>query len=113
MSGASTIDTATAALAERVMGWRAAPDRFLKSNRVWIPRWRFQPFSNAADALTLLDAAKPDEYAIQSSNGAQIKVSVRIGGRIGTAAAATMQEAIATAVARAVGVTLAQGPTND
>jgi hypothetical protein len=34
-------DTLTAYLAERVMRWNATPDRFIKSGRSWIPRWRF------------------------------------------------------------------------
>jgi hypothetical protein len=32
-----------AVLAERVMRWGVGPDRFLLSNRCWLPRWRFQP----------------------------------------------------------------------
>lgn len=45
-------------LAECVMGWIAAPDRFMLGGRTWIPRWRFPPYQNIADAFQLLDTAK-------------------------------------------------------
>src|SRR5262245_53243691 len=38
-------DALTVALAERVMGWRVAPGRFIKSGRSWIPHWRFSPLT--------------------------------------------------------------------
>lgn len=104
---ASVQNCLTAALAERVMGWRAAPDRFLKSGRVWIPRWRFQPFSNVEDALTLLDAAQPTEYSIRSKVDGQVEVRVSVHGHLGVAIAGTRSAAISVAVARAIGLEVA------
>ena len=48
----------TGLLAERVMGWTAAPNRFMQGRRRWIPSWRFQPCESLADAFQLLDTAK-------------------------------------------------------
>jgi len=52
-----TSDVVTARLAERVMGWSVAPDRYLIGNRSWIPRWRFQPLERLEDAFRLLEKA--------------------------------------------------------
>jgi hypothetical protein len=51
----------TAILAQRVMGWRVAPDRFLMGNRRWSPRWRFQPTERVKDAYRLLERAAPQD----------------------------------------------------
>lgn len=107
MNDSPTIDTLTAALAERVMGWRAAPDRFLKADRVWIPRWRFQPFSNVEDALTLLDAAHPAEYSIRSRDDGRVEVHVSVHGHRAAAISDTRSAAISGAVARAIGLEVA------
>src|SRR5689334_12677749 len=60
-----TAEGLTAALAERVLGWKATPDRFVISNRRWMPRWRFQPTKNLEDAFRLLDATNPLEYTLR------------------------------------------------
>ena len=103
-----TIDTTTAELAERVMGWRAAPDRFLKSGRVWIPRWRFQPFRNIEDALTLLDAAKPAEYCI-SGGKKQVTVRVLISGNCGHMSGLSRPAVITAAIAIALRIEVPAG----
>jgi hypothetical protein len=99
-----TEDALTAVLAEQIMGWRAAPDRFLKSGRVWIPRWRFQPFRKIEDAFTLLDAASPLESVVSSDGTIKIFVRVRIGPRTGEAVGEHRAAVISSAVARAVGL---------
>lgn len=104
MKALPTLDSATAALAERVMGWRAAPDRFLKTGRVWIPRWRFQPFQKIEDAFTLLDAASPVESVVSSDGTTKIFVRVRIGSRTGEAVGEHRAAVISSAIARAVGL---------
>jgi hypothetical protein len=53
-----TAQVLTGLLGERVMGWIAAPDRFMLGGRTWIPRWKFPPYENLADAFQLLDTAK-------------------------------------------------------
>jgi hypothetical protein len=95
-------DQITAALAERVMGWRVSPDRFLMGERGWKPRWKFQPSSRLSDAVRLLETAEPDEYAITAARGGDCLVSVRIGGRTGTASDHSAAIAITNAIARAL-----------
>ena len=62
----STPDRLTELLAERLLGWRVTPDRFLTGNRGWRPRWRFQPLEHFADAAMVLEAAAPDEHEIRT-----------------------------------------------
>ena len=50
-----TVEQLTALLAEHLLGWTPAPDRFLLPNRRWMPRWRFQPFKSLSDAFQLLE----------------------------------------------------------
>jgi phage-related baseplate assembly protein len=42
-------------LAERVLGWRPAPDRFMTGARTYILRARFRPFTDIRDALRLAE----------------------------------------------------------
>ena len=46
-------DRLTEKVAALVLGWKATPDRFIKAGRSWIPRWRFRPFVEFADAFRL------------------------------------------------------------
>src|SRR5947209_17395895 len=94
----------TAGLAERVMGWRAGPDRFITENRQWIPRWRFRPFENLQDAFRLLERAAPDDYAMHPDGRGCFTVRVRIGGRTGESRDASKPRAITCAIARALGI---------
>src|SRR5580704_10575300 len=48
-------DRLTEKLAANVFGWKLAPDRFIKSGRSWIPRWRFSPLERLEDAFGLLE----------------------------------------------------------
>ena len=91
-------------MAERVMGWKARPDRFVRSGRSWIPRWRFQPARNLMDAFQLLDGAAPDEYSMSGGNGVGFQVRVRIGNIVGEARGISKPLAITRAIARAVGI---------
>jgi hypothetical protein len=90
-------------LARVVMGWRVYPSRIAKDGRTWIPRWRFRPFRELADAFQLLDRAA-DSYTL-SANSAQCFVAeVRIGERVGHASGTEKARVISTAVARALGL---------
>ncbi len=89
-------------LAERVMGWEAAPGRFLLGERRWIPRWRFQPTEKLEDAFRLLAAAVPQQYAMGCRAGGLFWVQVQIGGHMGEAQDESKPRAIAMAVARAL-----------
>jgi len=96
-------DRLTAHLAERVMGWRATPDRFIKSGRTWIPRWRFQPLVELADAFQLLDQAAT-RYSLTRDRYGIFKAAVRIGGRWGKASGEPKARTITISVARALGL---------
>lgn len=99
-----TADKLTALLAERVLGWRAAPDRFLLNGRCWLARWRFQPLRNLEDAFRLLDAAKPTEYSMGRRGAGAFWVRIRLSGSVGEAHCKSKPRAICLAVARALGV---------
>ncbi len=98
-----TPDHLTAALAERIMGWSIAPDRFLMGGRRWIPRWRFQPTANLDDAFKLLERAAPQDYAM-GDDGKGFWVRVRIGKAVGQARDRSKARAITIALAQALGL---------
>ena len=90
-------------LAQRVMGWGIAPDRFLLGKRRWIPRWRFQPTENLDDAFKLLEKAAPQDYTM-GGDSKGFWVRVRIGDSTGEADGASKPRAITCAIARALGI---------
>ena len=96
--------TLDARLAEKVMGWRVGPERFLLSNRQWKKRTYFQPTLRAADAFRLLQGAGPDRYSCTRSRSGVYSVTVRIGKRVGKASEPSEALAITLAVARAFGL---------
>ena len=99
-----TTDMLTSLLAQRVLGWTVAPDRFLLGNRRWLPRWRFQPTEKLADALRLLEKAAPEEYNMRGDSEGNVLVHVRIGNVTGEACGASKPRAITCAIARALGI---------
>src|ERR1700687_6061055 len=89
-------------LAIRVLGWQPSSDRFSKPGRGWIPRWRFRPLEDLADALRLLDAA-----ALRFTLTADARTfiaDVEINPRRGKASGVDKARAITVAVARALGL---------
>lgn len=90
----------TDALACRVMGWRVAPDRFVKSGRSWIPRWKFRPLAELADAFHLLDQAA--DYYTLTFSGSSFAAEVQIESRRGKAVGEQKARTISIAVARAL-----------
>jgi hypothetical protein len=94
----------TVVLAEKLMGWMAAPGRFLTGQRGWIPTWRFQPEKNLNDVFRLLDRAEHDAYEMGSKKGDRFWVRVEIAGRVGEAHHASKPRAITHAIARAIGI---------
>jgi len=94
----------TAELAQRVMGWSVAPDRFLIGNRSWMPRWRFQPTNKLEDAFRVLETASPEFYSMGSEKRGTFSVEVRIGGKVGKSRGDSKPLAITLAVARALGL---------
>jgi hypothetical protein len=88
-------------LACKVMGWKMAPGRFIKSGRSWIPRWRFRPLEDLGDAFQLLDAAA-SQYKLVFLQGRPFTAEVRAQGRIGRAFGESRARTITLAVARAL-----------
>lgn len=101
---ASTVndDRLTDELVCRVMGWRVAPGRFIKSGRSWIPRWRFQPLRDLAAALDLLERAA-ERFCLTSDRGT-FTAQVHIGDRCGTAAGGPTARTVTMAICRALGM---------
>jgi hypothetical protein len=98
-----TSNQLTAALAERVMGWRVAPGRFLTGNRRWITNSRFQPLHRVQDALRLLHTAAAEFTLARTADGV-FSATVRIGERAGTASGEFDARTITLAVVRALGI---------
>ena|ERR1017187_5428528 len=94
-------DKLTAHLAQHVMGWKIAPDRFIKPGRSWCPRWHFQPFEDLADAFQLLHRAA-DKFTLTGGRSVFTAV-VQVGGCPGEATGEQMARTIATAICRALG----------
>jgi len=92
----------TAILAERAMGWVVGPERFLLGGRRWLPRWRFRPLTELADAFQLIDRVA-DHYTL-TKNGRTFTAQVRTGSGRGTASGEQMARTITLAVARALGM---------
>jgi hypothetical protein len=99
-----TDERLAAFLAERVMGWRACPDRFITQGRRWIPSWRFQPATRLPDAFRLIEQAAPEEYATGTAINGGFWAKVCIAGINGEAHETSQARAITLAVARAIGI---------
>ena len=93
----------TERLAEQVLHWVVATDRFLTGNRTWLKKWKFNPCQRIADAFRLLDAAAPTRYTISLSRG-RFEVEVEIQGRVGRASGDSKARSIALAVSRSLGL---------
>lgn len=92
----------TTLLAQRVMGWGIAPERFLLGRRAWIPRRRFQPTERLEDAFRLLEEAAPQEYTMGREGKGLFWARVQIGRATGRARDLSKPRAITLAVARAL-----------
>jgi hypothetical protein len=101
-----TNEQLTALLAERVMGWKVCPDRFVRSGRSWIPKWRFEPLKRLEDAFALLDAVG-SSYRLSVHSKGVFAAEVQIGEQIGRAAGEPKARAITLAISRALGIEVA------
>jgi hypothetical protein len=102
-SPAHQVARITDELACKVLGWRSAPDRFLKARRRWIPRSRFKPFARLDDAFLLLERAGCTCVLSIGANGI-FTASVQIGDRIAKASGEPKARAITLALCRALGI---------
>jgi len=93
----------TEKLAAHVLGWKAAPGRFIKPNRAWTPSWRFAPLTNLEDAFALLDSSGSD-YTLATNTDRCFEAEVRLGGRVGKATGEPKARAITIALAHALGL---------
>jgi hypothetical protein len=92
----------TGLLAECILGWKACPDRFIKSGRTWIRRNGFRPLSRLEDAFFLLRHATGD-YKLTSVDG-RFTAKVRIGTRTGRATGEPEAKTICLAIGQALGI---------
>ena len=90
-------------LVGRALGWRPAPDRYVKPGRGWIPRSKFRPLADVRDALRLLDALTKD-YSLVARPGSPFTAQVRVAGRVGTATGEPAPRTICLALAHALGI---------
>jgi hypothetical protein len=92
----------TVKLATEILGWKAAPGRFIKPGRSWTPSWRFAPLENIAQAFDLLDAGAC-AYKLSGETDGLFAAEVRVGNRIGRASGSQKARVICAAVERAIG----------
>ena len=90
-------------LARLVLGWRLAPDRYLKPQRGWVPRFKFRPLTDIRDAFRLLDQLT-DDYSLTAVPGRGFTVEVRSKGRIGRASGEIAARTIMFALAQFFGL---------
>ena len=96
-------DKLTDELAQRVMGFKVTPDRYIKSGRVWMPKWRFTPLTSLDDAFHLLECAA-DRFRLETPRGGPFRAEVRIAGQLGRASGEPKSRTITIALARALGM---------
>jgi hypothetical protein len=94
----------TDALAREALGWKTAPDRYLLNDRRWLPKWRFQPTKNIADAFQLLEAADVLGYALRVDRNGVCRASVRTKAASAEASGPSVPRAICVAFARVYGI---------
>ena len=93
-------------LAGAILGWKVGPNRFMKSGRSWIPRWRFNPLGSLEDAFLLLHEADA-AYKLTVDTAGAFNAEVRIGDRLGIATGNPKPRTITIAIARALGLEVA------
>jgi hypothetical protein len=94
----------SALLAERLLGWRAGPDRYIMADRQWLKRERFRPTKRLDAAFRLLIAARPLDYKLEGSGSGVCWARVRTPEGSGEAKNSSMPLAICLAIARALGI---------
>jgi len=96
-------DQFTAILAERIMGWRVGPERFLKGERRWTPRWQFQPLRRLEQALRLLEKAN-GQYTLTKAADGTYTAQVTVRDSAASASGKSDAAAISVALAHALGI---------
>lgn len=93
----------TGELARQIMHWKPAPDRFVKSGRTWIPRWRFRPLVVLADAFELLEKSG-GTFTLKEAGDGTFTALVSVGHHTGSASGEPKATSITLAIARAIGL---------
>jgi hypothetical protein len=96
-------------LAEQVMGWTICPKRFSFGQRGWMPRWRFQPTQNIADAFQLLENTDVVEYVLHVDRKGSYRAKVLTPRSSAEATSSSLPFAICVAVAHAYGISVGAG----
>ena len=90
-------------LVARTLGWRPAPDRYVKLVRGWNPRSKFRPLEDVRDALRMVEAVSRD-YSLVAKAGNPVTARVRVAGRVGSASGEPKVRTICLALAQALGI---------
>jgi hypothetical protein len=90
-------------LVARALGWRPAPDRYLKPVRGWVPRSKFKPLKDVRDALRLVEAVTKD-YSLVNTPTSPFAAQLRVAGRTGRASGEPKARTICLALAQALGI---------
>jgi hypothetical protein len=98
-------------LALKVLGWRPAPDRYLKPGRSWTPRAKFQPLKSIDDAFRLLERVTGN-YLITKGLDQEVLVEIRLKNRVERSVGRNTARAVCFAVAKVVGIDLKAGNQN-
>jgi hypothetical protein len=85
------------------LGWKPGRDRYVRSGREWIPKWRFSPFTSLEDAFQLLDQVA-DRFTVTKRSGTSVTAEVEVDGTTAHAAAESAPCAITMAVVHALGL---------
>lgn len=100
-------DRLTEKLAAQILGWKAAPGRFIKPGGGWTPRWKFAPLRRIEDAFELLDIAA-STYTLTANKNGGFTTEVRVDGRMGQASGKSKARTITLALAQAIGLEVPQ-----
>lgn len=99
-------DELTRELARRVLGWKTAPNRYIASDRRWLPKWRFQPTKKISDAFQLLQAGDAVDYVLRADRNGLFSAKIRTHVGSAEASASSLPLAICLAMAGIHGVGL-------
>ena len=91
------------ALVSKILGWRTAPDRFIKPGRSWTPRSRFNPFTRLEDAFLLLERVG-STWVLSVDADRVFAAQICVGDRVGEACGDPNARTITMALCRALGI---------
>jgi hypothetical protein len=93
----------TSTLACRVLGWRLAPGRFIKTDRSWLPRYRLAPLTRLDDAFQTVDRVAIASKLVVLKVG-RVTAEVQVGGRVGKVSGNSKARTVTMALVSALGM---------